>query len=174
MRPCWIWVTITPHTRVVRSSHLAGWFGESCLSWSHMATHVNELESFSNNYRVAAKNVWKIGQSSKTKSQNLIHSLFTFCFIYSVEYLWPWRTPWRKLLPHRLRTHVFDVRGVIREHAVRCRASITLPVSRWILPSLPKVACTSRERAPLGLCIPLETLRTDIVEYLIFYFAGNY
>lgn len=78
-------------------------------------------------------------------------------FIY-FSLVWPWRAPWRQLLPRRLRTHVFDVRGVIREHAVRCRVSITLPVSRWILHPSPKVVCTSRERAPLGLRSPPGTL----------------
>lgn len=50
--------------------------------------------------------------------------------------LWLWgpgpprypRTPWRFPL-HWLRVHAFTVRGVILEHAVRCRASFTLPAT---------------------------------------------
>lgn len=60
------------------------------------------------------------------------------------------RAPWRNLLPHRLRTHVFDVRGVIREHAVRCRVSITLPVSRWILPPYWKTHAPRGSAHPWG------------------------
>lgn len=39
------------------------------------------------------------------------------------------RAPWRTFLPHQRRIHAFTARGVILEHAVRCRASITLPAT---------------------------------------------
>lgn len=63
------------------------------------------------------------------------------------------RTPWRTFLPHRRRIHAFTARGVILEHAVRCRASITLPAT---------------PAARLFFSPPTSTIETVLFIYLFF------
>lgn len=69
-----------------------------------------------------------------------------------------------------VRTYLMCAVSSVNTQSV-CRVSITLPVSRWILP-LRKVARASRERAPRGLRSPpsAETCKqTDTVDLSLFY-----
>lgn len=160
-------------------------------SGPHMATHVNEVESFSYDCRVAAKDIRKIGTASKTKSQRISHSLSTFLlhllrrtrFFFHMDFFPPHK---RLNGPHPLDFFFFKIimisgRGVrpdvsvSRTGCVRtylmCAVSSVNTQSGVALRSrcqchaescLPsgKSARTPRERAPMGLCGPLETLHS--------------
>lgn len=116
----WLYVQITWRVQVTGCC-------EECERWENPSKLINSLFTFP---VCNPSPPFFVFACMHSFPQRRLNKPSPFAFIS----LWPWRAPWRQLPQHRLRTHVFDVRGVIREHAVRCRVSITLPVSRWILP----------------------------------------